>query len=73
MLEVSIMGSALVLTVGMQIQEVVGSRGGFLVEKGDTATRHVFMAASALSFSLAMYSIVTSSAMFLSLSTCPAR
>lgn len=72
-LEVSIMGSALVLTVGMQIQEVVGSRGGFLAQDGNAVAKHVFMAASALSFALSLYSIVTSSVLLLSLSTCPAR
>lgn len=72
-LEVALMGSALVLTVGLQIQEVVGGRGGFDPGSGDPAARYIFVIASALSFALCFYSILTSSVLLLALSSCPSK
>lgn len=72
-LEVALMGSALVLTVGLQIQEVVGGRGGFDPDNGDPAARYIFVIASALSFALSFYSILTSSVLLLALSSCPSK
>jgi len=72
-LEVVIMGSALVLTLCLQVQEVVGSRGGFAGGNGNSVALHIFVVASSLSFSFSFYSIVTSSAMLLTLSACPSE
>lgn len=72
-LEISIMGSALVLTVGMQVQEVVGGRSGLQAQNGSSFARHLFITTSAFSFALAMYSILTCSVMHLTLSLCPTR
>lgn len=71
-LEVAIMGSALVLTLCLQMQEVVGSRGGFTLPERDRA-RFVFVSSSALSFSFAFYSIITSAMMLLSINAVPRR
>lgn len=68
-LEVAIMGSALILTLSLQIQEVVGSRGGFSRGGGGEIAKFVFVSTSSLSFAFAFYSIVTSAVMLLSLSS----
>lgn len=73
-LEMAIMGSALVLTAGLQIQEIVAGRGGYdTIQNGNTLARDVFLLASSLSFTLSFYSIVTSSVMLISLSPCSSR
>lgn len=72
-LEIAIMGSALILTAGLQIQEVVTSRGGYDPLKGNSIARDVFLLASTLSFTLSFYSIVTSSVLLVSLSSCSSR
>lgn len=72
-LEAALMGSALVLTVSLQIQEVVGGRGGFNSSGGNALARNVFIVASALSFALCFFSIVTSFVLLLELSSYPSR
>lgn len=72
-LEAALMGSALVLTVSLQIQEVVGGRGGFSPGNGDPVARYIFVVASALSFALCFYSIMTSFILLLELSSCPSK
>ncbi|CAN8076982.1 unnamed protein product [Agarophyton chilense] len=70
-LELSIMGSALVLTLSLQVEEVVGSRGGFGNSTRDTEVGFLFVGASALSFALGFYSIVTAAVMLLSIVATP--
>lgn len=72
-LEMVIMGSALILTAGLQIQEIVASRGGFDPQNSNTLARDVFLLASSMSFTLSFYSIVTSSVLLISLSSCTPR
>lgn len=69
-LEVAVMGSALVLTLCLQLQEVVASRGGFATSN---AALYIFVIACSMSFMLAFYSLVAAAAMLLGLSTYPAR
>lgn len=72
-LEITIMGSALILTLCLQLQEVVGSRGGFSSDDNRSIARYIFVSSSAFSFGLAFYSVVTSAVMLLLLSSIPAK
>lgn len=72
-LEATLMGSALVLTVSLQIQEVVGGRGGLKPDGGHYVARYTFVIASALSFALCFYAIMSSFVLLLELSPCPPR
>lgn len=70
-LELTIMGSALVLTLGLQIQEVVGSRGGLQESAQRVVAQHIFVISSTISFISGFYSIVTAAVMLLSIVSTP--
>ena len=71
-LEVPIMGSALILTLSLQIQEVVGSRGGFQFDQPSIVSL-IFMITVALSFAFSFYSIVIAAVLLIPLASLPSK
>lgn len=71
-LEVPIMGSALILTLSLQIQEVVGSRGAFQNDQPSVVFL-IFMITVALSFAFSFYSIVIAAVLLIPLASLPSR
>lgn len=68
-LEVAIMGSALIITAGLQLQEVVSGRGGYDPKIVRPYAHLIFIVASSLSFALSFYSIVIASVLLLTASS----
>lgn len=72
-LEAALMGSALVLTVSLQLQEVVGGRGGLHAANDHCLAKYTFVIACASSFGLCFFTIILALVLLLEVSHSPPR
>lgn len=71
-LELSVVGSALILTLALQILEVITNRTS-VDNVSSTTAYYIVVASYALSFAFSFYSMITSSFLLLFLAAVPSR